>query len=45
MMINLTSNKCLNCDKFCTFGYPGGKKQCCVVHKREGMINLNKRAK
>jgi len=38
-MVNVVSKKC-KCGVSVGFGFPGGKKECCVKCKRPGMIDL-----
>ncbi|CAM9711257.1 unnamed protein product, partial [Ectocarpus sp. 6 AP-2014] len=39
-MTNLRTTQCKGCTKAAQFGKEGGRRQYCVDHKEEGMINL-----
>lgn len=38
-------SKCVDCSKTASFGLPGGKKQYCKTHKKNGMDNVTNNIK
>lgn len=42
MIRKTPQTKCLKCNKQPNYGLPGDKKEYCLQHKKDGMINLAK---